>query len=196
MPRKKATRRKIDAADLILDAALTLASAKPWARVSMAEIARAARMKPAAVQDLYADKTALVAGLMRRVDQQVAQRIGSESAAGAPRDALFDWLMERFDVMNGQRAGFVSILRGMAQEPAALLSCLSRMQESLREILTAAGLAADGPCGALRVLGLGAVYARALYVWMNDESADLSKTMAALDQALARAEQAAGMMGL
>ncbi|MCK6418678.1 MAG: TetR/AcrR family transcriptional regulator [Alphaproteobacteria bacterium] len=196
MARKKATRRKVEPADLILDAALTLASAKPWARLSMAEIARAARMKPAAVQGLYADKMALVAGLMRRVDQQVAQRMGSENAAGAPRDALFDTLMERFDVMNEQRSGFISILRGAAQEPVALVTCLPQIQETLQEILSGAGLEANGPCGMLRIIGLGAVYARALSVWMNDESADLSKTMATVDQTLTRAEQAAGVLGL
>ena len=45
----------------------------------------------------------------------------------------------------------------------------------------------------MRIQGLKAVTAFALRAWMTDDSADLSKTMAALDRALNRAEKLAGM---
>ena len=49
---------------------------------------------------------------------------------------------------------------------------------------------------AIFVQGLKAVTAFALRAWMTDDSADLAKTMAALDRALNRAEKLAGMTSL
>ena len=49
--------------------------------------------------------------------------------------------------------------------------------------------------GAARVRGLVAVWLWTVRTWRNDESADLSATMAALDRALGHAERAAGWLG-
>jgi hypothetical protein len=40
----------------------------------------------------------------------------------------------------------------------------------------------------LRVNGLAAVYLSTLYAWLNDDSPDNSRTLAALDRALKQAE--------
>jgi hypothetical protein len=39
------------------------------------------------------------------------------------------------------------------------------------------------------------MYLKLLYVWLKDESPDMTKTMAALDKALNRAEKMAEMIG-
>jgi hypothetical protein len=59
-------------------------------------------------------------------------------------------------------------------------------------MLEAAGVSARGLTGGLRVQGLVGVWLYALRAWRKDQSPDLSGTMAALDRALQRAEQAAG----
>jgi hypothetical protein len=58
-------------------------------------------------------------------------------------------------------------------------------------MLTAAGVKTTGLRGLLATDGLIAVWLYTLNAWQRDDSADLSTTMAALDRALARAEQAA-----
>jgi hypothetical protein len=62
-------------------------------------------------------------------------------------------------------------------------------------MLEAAGLSASGLRGEMRVKGLVAVWLWTLRAWQADESEDLSVTMAALDAALRRAEQAAEWLG-
>jgi hypothetical protein len=62
-------------------------------------------------------------------------------------------------------------------------------------MLEGAGIAARGPRGRLRRKGLLGVWLWTLRVWQRDDSEDLSATMAALDQALARAEQAENWLG-
>ena len=46
-----------------------------------------------------------------------------------------------------------------------------------------------GRRGALRVAGLTAIYGKVFQVWLDDPSPSLDKTMAALDQRLAKGER-------
>ena len=62
-------------------------------------------------------------------------------------------------------------------------------------MLEAAGIPTRGIHGELRVKGLVAVWLWTLRAWRADDSEDLAATMAALDTALRRAEQAAGWLG-
>ena len=54
--------------------------------------------------------------------------------------------------------------------------------------LEAAGLSSGGARGLLRVKGLALIYLTSTRVWLRDESPDKSRTMAALDKQLRRAE--------
>jgi hypothetical protein len=56
-------------------------------------------------------------------------------------------------------------------------------------MLEGAGLSSTGLHGMLRTKGLTAVWLYTLRAWERDDSADLAGTMAALDRALARAEE-------
>ena len=56
-------------------------------------------------------------------------------------------------------------------------------------MLEAAGIPSDGIAGVLRVKGLAVIYLMVFKVWLTDDSADLSRTMAALDARLRQAEQ-------
>ena len=56
-------------------------------------------------------------------------------------------------------------------------------------LLEAAGIGTGGWTGACRVKGLAVVYAGTFAAWLRDETEDMSKTMAALDRNLGRAER-------
>jgi hypothetical protein len=58
-------------------------------------------------------------------------------------------------------------------------------------MLDLADLKPEGLREAMAYTGLMAVYYRALCVWRHDETADMAKTMAALDRALKQAESVA-----
>src|ERR1019366_3553154 len=103
---------------------------------------------------------------------------------------LFDLIMRRIDVLQAHRPGVLALLRALPCEPptAALLACAPR--RSMRWLAQAAGVELSGLRGALTLRGLDAVWLWTLRAWQRDESDDLSATMAALDSALNRAEQA------
>ncbi len=62
---------------------------------------------------------------------------------------------------------------------------------SMRFMLEAAGVEAEGAAGALKLQGLALAWARVLRVWLDDDEPGLSRTMAELDRVLTRGERAA-----
>jgi AcrR family transcriptional regulator len=174
--------------DRIIEAALSVAARDGWRAAGLAAIAAEAGVGVAALYERFPDKAAIVGGLMRRIDRAMLAADGSERADGSPRDRLFDTVMRRFDALQPWRAGIKAIVAA-GPDPLGALAFVASLQRSLAWMLEAAGIRSDGLAGRLRRAGLAVVYARAFRVWLEDDSADLGKTMAALDRGLAQAER-------
>ena len=91
--------------------------------------------------------------------------------------------MRRFDVLNDHREAYATLAHELPRTPLEAGCLLFQLRRSLANTLKAAGLSASGLRGAVRIEGLGAIYAAALRVWLKDDSADLSKTMPLLHSA-------------
>ena len=162
-----------------------------WRGLSVVEAARAA--------DLPLDRARArcpgpAAALMRFgliADQAALAEVSTEAA---PRDQLFDLVMRRIDVLQQHRAGMLALLRYLPTDPALTLALSAATGRSMGWMLEAAGLSAAGLSGRLRVAGLVGVWLYTLRAWKDDDSADLSVTMAALDKALDQAEKWAGSL--
>ena len=105
------------------------------------------------------------------------------------RDRLFDLVMRRVDVLQTHRAGVLALFRALPAEPPTALMLAGAHLRSMAWLLEAAGAPATGLAGMLRAKGLLAVWLWTVRAWRGDTSEDLAATMAALDQALARAGQ-------
>lgn len=197
MPRKKTAAKTISSAsprDSAVDAALHLAAAMPWDMVSMADIAVEAGVDMAVLHDLFDDRADILAAYGKRIDRKVLAVFSAPDVTVGEKDRLFDILMERFDALKPDRKAVMSILDSFQRDPKQAVISLPHLGRSMMWMVEAAGLSTSGIGGALRVAGAGAVYLYALNAWKNDDSADLSATMAALDKALTRAEQVAGWL--
>ncbi len=176
----------------LIAAALRIAADEGWRCVTVAAAARAADLPLARARERFPDRGAILLKFGRMADQAVLE---GDPAEGSVRDQLFDLLMRRFDALQSHRGGILALMRALPFEPGAalLLACATR--RSMRWMLQTAGVPANGLFGELRVKGLVGVWLWALRAWEHDDSEDLTATMAALDTALARAEQAAGWLG-
>jgi len=197
-PRKKLKKAgKAKLRKRIVDAALTLAEARGWRDLSMAEIAAAAGVPLADALDVAPSKTAILRAFSRQIDAQVLDEMGDEIGSEPARDRLFDVLMSRYDLLWPHRAAMRAILGDLPMDPGALIAALSPALESVQWMLEAADIDTSGVRGALRVRAVAVIYAANLRVWLNEESQDMAKTMADLDRRLRRAEslmeQASGM---
>ena len=172
-------------------AALDLAARMGWDMVTMADIAGKAKASLAELSEVFDDKSDIINTYGRMVDRQVLENVGEPTPGESSRDRLFEIIMERFDVLGEHREAVVSMLSSFRLDPKEAVIALPHLARSMTWMMEAAGLDTSGWKGALRVTGLTLVYANVLRTWMNDDSADLAKTMAALDKNLERAEQAA-----
>lgn len=190
---KVKTKRRTDPEGALIAAAMTLAARDGWRRLTMAAIAAEAGMAPTEAMAVFASTSHLLAGLGSRFDDAVLAELAVVDDTGdeGVKDRLFDILMRRFDAMAPYRAGLAAVVRDLPGTPLAALRQLCRLEQSMARMLTAAAVPATGPLGALRVKGLTLVYANALRVWFDDDSADAAKTMAALDRGLELADRAA-----
>jgi ubiquinone biosynthesis protein COQ9 len=172
----------------LIGAAFALAAEQGWRRMSISAAARAAGLPLPRARARFPGRAALLLRFGRLADQAALAEVPAE---GSVRDRLFGLLMRRIDTLQAHRAGVLSLMHALPFEPltAVLLACATR--RSMRWLLEAAGADVSGLSGELKLRGLVAVWLWTLRAWERDESADLSATMAALDAALRRAEQAA-----
>jgi ubiquinone biosynthesis protein COQ9 len=176
----------------LIAAAFQLAADGGWRSVSVATAARSAGLPLDRARERFPGVAALLVRLGRLADQAALVNASSE---GPVRDRLFDLLMRRIDTLQAHRAGVLALLRALPGEPPTALLLALATRRSMRWMLEAAGIRTTGVRGEMRVRGLGAVWLWTIRAWRSDESEDLSATMAALDMALRRAEQAAEWLG-
>jgi AcrR family transcriptional regulator len=176
--------------DTALDAFLGLVADKGYASVSLRDVAIAASLSFAELYGLYPDKLALVKAFLRRIDRGVLAGTPTElDPEETARDRLFDVMMRRYDALKPHRAVIGSIRRAAARDPVLALALAPAVRRSMALMLEVAGLPTDGLAGALRQNGLVAIHGTVSRVFDRDESADLAKTMAALDGRLKSAER-------
>lgn len=176
--------------DQVLETFLGLIAEKGYVDVSLREVAEAAGLGFADVYRLYPNKLSLAAAFMARIDAEVmAGTPSSTDPEETPRDRLFDVMMRRYDALRPHRAALRALRRAGTRDPMLAISMGPPLRRSMAAMLEAASVASDGLPGALRQNGLLAILYAVSRVFDRDESQDLSKTMAALDNRLKTAER-------
>jgi AcrR family transcriptional regulator len=175
----------------IFTAAMDVAVRIGWRRAALADIAEAADMTLAELHAQFADKGAVLRGLVDYADTKVLESMPRRpDADSSAKDRLFDVLMRRFDALRPYREGLAAVAREAGGVGVADTICgAQRMLRSLAWMLEAAGIGSGGFAGGCRVKGLAVVYGATFATWLRDETEDMSKTMAALDRNLGRAER-------
>jgi len=184
-PKKAAKDKDLDA---VVAAAMGLAAERDWREIGLAEIAAAAGTTLADLLVEYPSKLAILGGFMREIDRRVLTGFEPESDSGSARDRLFDVLMRRFDTLEPHKAAIGRIMSAACRDPLIGITVGGSMLRSMGLMLEAAGIASDGLRGGVKSKGLAALYGATLRDWLKDDTTDKSRTMAALDARLRRAE--------
>lgn len=170
----------------LVAAAMKLAAERPWHKVTLTEIANVAGVNLVDVRNEFAGKGDVLAAFVRMVDDAVLARTPHRTGTQAARDALFEVIMSRFDVLAAYKPALKSIAASWQLDPQ--VACAVARSQSW--MLRGAGIRADGLEGQLRAAGLCALYSSVYRTWLDDDDPGLAKTMAALDRRLRRAESA------
>ncbi len=169
----------------LISAALGLAAEKPWAQVTLADIAERGGATLVALKAQFASKGDVIAAFTTLVDDEMLRRAPRRAESQSARDALFEVIMSRFDVLEPFKGALKSIAGSGLPEPQQI----GRLLSTQGWMLEAAGINSGGIDGGMRTAGLATIYASVFRVWLDDEDAGLAKTMAALDRRLRRGQR-------
>ena len=178
--------------DRIIDAVMELAAERDWSDFGLPEIATRAGVSLADFRDAFPSKGAVLGGFSKRIDRVVLDGTTEDLKDETAKERLFDVLMRRLDAMAPYKLGLESVAEWVRGDAAAAAALNGVALNSMRFMLAAAGIDADGRTGAVKLQGLVIAWARVLGTWFEDHEPGLARTMAALDRELKRGETLAG----
>ena len=168
----------------LVAAAMKLAAERPWREVTLPDIAAAANVSLVDVRNEFDSKGDVLAAFVRMVDDAVLARVPQRSGSQPARDALFEVIMSRFDVLAAYKPALKSIgaawpmdaVAGARHRPIAGVDAAGCRYPQRRR--RRPGARRRSRCGVR--FGLSHV--------AGDNDPGLAKTMAALDRRLRRGE--------
>lgn len=161
-----------------------------WNKVSCASIAQSAGLEVKEAFIEFPNRYSYVTELIRRIDREMLGEYDSSMQEEPARDRLFDVLMGRFDAMRSYRPLIKALTASTKTDPMLSLHLMALSRLSMDWVLEMAHIRSTGVMGQMRLKGAMAAYARAFYVWLDDDNEDMAKTMAELDKVLKRGEKA------
>ncbi|MFG1287548.1 hypothetical protein [Xanthobacter versatilis] len=183
--------------DACLRSFLALLAERPFARIALGDVAERCGVSLAQMRASFASPLDLLAAFFRATDRHVLSEGGpdaEELAGEGPKERLFEVLMRRLDALEPHKEAVRSLNRSARLDPLLALHLLRLSEGSQRWMLASAGIDCTGLAGSIRAKGLAVLFARVLGVWLEDEDPGLARTMAALDQELARGAKLLGML--
>jgi AcrR family transcriptional regulator len=178
----------------IIDAFMALLAERPIERIGFAEIAARTGLTLAQCRAQFGSVLGILAAHIEATDRRVLEQDDSDMAEEPVRERLFDVLMRRLEVLAPHKAAVRSLMRSARCDPALALFLNRMAVQSQAWMMTAAGIDATGPRGAVRAQGLACLFGRVLRTWIHDDDPGLAPTMAALDRELARGARWAGFL--
>lgn len=177
-----------------INALMDLLAEQPFEEIGLADIAGRARLSLSQLRGEFGSTMAILAAHMKDVDRAVLSGGDADMEEESPRQRLFDVLMRRFEILAPRKEAIRSLARSARRHPGLALALNTLAVRSQQWMLTAAGIGASGPVGALRAQGAALMFAHAAGVWLDDDEPGLDRTMAALDRGLASGERWAGFL--
>lgn len=170
----------------LFNVAFALSGKSGWASVTLKDIAISYGCSYAEILEWYPTKNDFLYGFSRYIDGLLAQEVETSYSGATLKDALFDILMARFDLFGDYKPALSNAFKETFSDPVNALCVLPHLPQSMTSVIELTG-ADDFKRPLLKAKWISILcyaYLRTLRVWCEDESVDLSKTMAALDKNL------------
>lgn len=178
--------------DRLADAAWDqLASLTPG-ELDLGQIARHADIRPPAAHAIAGSVTTLILHQLARLDRQaLIESLADIEDAGEVtiREKILESLMHRFEVYTPYKPQVAALNAAALRDLQLGNSLLGSLVQAIRALLRMVGDDLAGLRGEARVRGVAIVAMLVAREWQNDDSADLSHTMKAIDVRLAQAEE-------
>lgn len=171
----------------LAEAALRLLAKQEWGKLTLASVARAARVPLSDVFPVVPTKAALPRIILQVLAKETARRHRVDSRSGDPRERVFDATMRFFDVQERHAVALKKLYRALQYDPLAVLGLRNTVLDLAGELLALAEADVGSSSGVQGTVFAG-ILIRAVFAWRDDDD-EMGKTMAQLDRDLRRAER-------
>jgi AcrR family transcriptional regulator len=174
----------LDLKNKVIQTSLDMAAERRWNEIAFDDIAGQSGYSIEDVSVLFADKTDILSAYARQIDMRLKDMFENGAGGESPRDAIFDIMMERFDILNENRKAVISILDSLTLKPQEALESLPFLCRSMSTMMDLAKIDVSGWKKPALSIVLTGIYFKILRCWVNDDTVDMAATMASLDKGL------------
>jgi len=166
---------------LVIEKTWALIEARGLNRTDADMIAAAASIPVVKVRSIVPDQGSiillLVADILPKIQVVPNQQLPEQ-------DRLFDVIMQGFDIAEPHKKAIKNLWHEVVWRPWMWPQILPHFQKKIDEIIEILMAKGGFVHGVFIALGVRAVFLNTFLVWIEDETLDLSKTMAALDRSI------------
>ncbi len=183
--------------EAFLKASMHMAAESGWASVTPEAVIERMGLGKNTLPDHIQTSHDILLAFEKHISAQVRDSTGDFFSDETVKDKLFDIFMERFEAMRPYKSGLKSVFKGMNFKPKSAFLSKRPFRAMIKEIFeTASGEEITCPKGEVKLIGLSLVYLKTAHVWFDDETDDMSETMAELDKNLSLGEEFVTTLGL
>jgi len=163
---------------------LDILKKKSWHILSLSEVKNKSKIR--SFDELIKSKQELLKILNNYFDYNLSLQAKSLENSNQ-KDMIFEILMIRFDILQSNRKGIISIFNSFKKKPQELIFLLPNLLDSIVLMFKFTKISSTGIIGQMKIKGIFIIYISSFLVWIKDDSPSLEKTMKSLDNYLDQA---------
>jgi len=176
---------------IILDKIFTSIARDGWTKFSLLQFSKTQKISIQDLKSFFRNKDHILERFSKMIDHKVESNIDIEEIKSTSnKDNLFELIMLRLEAMQTYKQALRNILATVKEQPVILKKLSKNIINSLDFYLEISSYYDGTPVDFLKKNAIFFIYSLTFRVWLNDESDDLSKTMAELDKFLSMADKA------
>ena len=162
---------------------LKILSRKTWNNVEFNDVFKGVKKLP---ENIY-NKEDLLKNINRYIDYLLTSDTKSMESS-SKRDMLFEVIMARFDILQKNRNSILNIYKSFKSKPQKLLKLIPSFLESMLLTAKLAKINTKNIKGSIKIKGIFLIYIATFFVWKDDNTKSIEKTMTSLDKYIDNAE--------
>ncbi len=162
---------------------LKILTLKNWNNILFKDILIKVKKLPPKIKN----KNDLLKNINRYIDYLL--KIDTKSLEkSSKKDMLFEVVMTRFDILQKYRKSILNIYKSYKNKPHKSLLLIPSFLESMVITAEIANINTKGLKGSIKIKGIFVIYIATFFIWIDDNSKSIEKTMTSLDNYIDKAE--------
>ena len=162
---------------------------KGWKYFSLKSLAKENKSDLESIKIFFKNKSQFLDSFSEMIDNKVLANIDKEEFnKNSIKDNLFELIMLRFENLNPYKTGLKILLSDLKKSPVELKKTMKKVLDSMDLFLEIANVKNNYLMDFIKVNIIFIIYSYVFNVWLDDQSSEMSKTMAELDKWLSKAE--------